>query len=360
MEQSLALPAAGSSPGGAAAAPGRGPWSVDPVGPIGPLSPPDIDAAWRYARAYVPAVWAGLFGPHRFSAGASAGYGAPVRISPRLGRRWRALFDVPARAAPAVPLMAHQSVGARLYARLFADLGVNLRHLQHQQHRSLHAAGVAACAMASEQQLSCAVSRVLRLGEDRVLVELRSELRDGQGLLMSVVEDGFVVSRLPPDQLGGLPSDRALLRELLGLHRRAPRMFTHDAGTRVAEMPVPRHMGVAYGRLSGDIGASHTTSLGAWLFGLQRPFLQGLALRDLVVRHLAELGSPLYQLGLTFVAPAYLGQTLQLLVQDDGFEVQDADGRLVAFGQGRPPEPLRAVAAAGSPAVRPLPPGPGG
>ena len=100
----------------------------------------------------------------------------------------------------------------------------------------------------------------------------------------------------------------------------------------VSEMRVPSDMGRIYGRISGDLSPIHSSRLGAWLFGLKGPFLQGLALRNLVVRHLAELQVPLDRLSLTFAAPAAVGQTLLLLVLGSEVEVHDEAGRLVAFG----------------------------
>ena len=51
-----------------------------------------------------------------------------------------------------------------------------------------------------------------------------------------------------------------------------------------------------------------------------------------MVRHLAEMGFSVEQLSLTFASPAYLGQTLLLVVDSGALEVHDAKGRLVAFG----------------------------
>ena len=297
------------------------------------LSLPSVDAPWRYARAYAGAVLSSLWGRRPLCLDAAGSWSAPVNISAQLANRWRALFDVPARAAATVPLLANQSVGTLLYAQIFADLGLNLRDLLHLQHRSIHHAGVAAFARAREQRLTCTVPRVLRLGEDRVLVEVRTVISGTDGQLLAVVEDGFLVRNLPPARLAGLPSDRLLLRELLGLSRRTPRLSTTQGDARVAEMPVPRAMGLAYGRISGDMNPVHCCRLGAWLFGLKRPFLQGLALRHLVLRHLAELGLPLDRLNLTFASPAYLGQSLLLVALGEDIEVHDAQGRLVAFGR---------------------------
>ena len=318
MDHTLTLPAAQAAP----AHPARH-----------TLALPSVSEPWRYAWAYGRKALASVFGAHRLRAAGSRVYHAPVHISPRLALRWRALFDVPARAAASVPLLANQSVGTLLYSQLFADLGINLRHLLHLQHRTLHHASVAVCAKARQQQLTCRVQRVLRLGEDRVLVEVQTLVSAADGSLLSQVEDGFLVRGLPAVDLAGLPSDRGLLRELLGLRRRLPRLSVTDGEARVSAMHVPRQMGLDYGRISGDMNPVHTSRLGAWLFGLKRPFLQGLALRNLVVRHLAELGVAVEHLSLTFASPAYLGQTLLLVVDSDALEVHDAKGRLVAFGR---------------------------
>ena len=254
------------------------------------LALPSVSEPWRYAWAYGCMALASLVGSHRLRAQTSRVYHAPVSISPRLALRWRAVFDVPARAAATVPLLANQSVGTLLYSQLFANLGINLRHLLHLQHRTVHHASVATCAKAREQRLSCRVQRVLRLGEDRVLVEVQTQVLAADGALLSQVEDGFLVGGLPEVDLAGLPSDHAMLREVLGLRRRIPRLPAADGEARVSAMDVPRQMGLDYGRISGDMHPAHTSRIGAWFFGLKRPFLQGLALRNLVVRHLAELG----------------------------------------------------------------------
>ena len=296
------------------------------------LQLPSVDSPWRYAWAYGRAAWVSLLGPHRLRQGASDHYSAPMHISLRLGHRWRALFDVPARAAPQVPLLSNESVATLMQARLFADLGVNMRHVAHLQHRTVHHAAVAEHTRSRDQRLSCHVQRVLRLGEHRVMIEVRTVVHDAGGQLLSEVDDGFLVDQLPADQLAGLPSDRVLLRELLGARRRLPRLSTVVGEARLAEMPVPASMGRRYGRIAGNLNPVHCCRLGAWLMGLQRPCLQALALRNLVVRHLAELGVAMDRLALTFAAPALLGQMLMLVVDGEEIEVHDAKGHLVAFG----------------------------
>lgn len=306
-----------------------------PPGPVHQnrsLELPGIDSTWRYAWAQARTTGASLLSPHGLRRGSACSYSATAHISLRLAHRWRALFDVPSRAASRVPLLSSESVGTLLQARLMADLGFQPRRVTHQRHRTILHAGVQALAGSRQQRLSCHLHRMLRLSEDRLLVELRTVVHDDQGQLLCEIDDGFLVDRLPPEQLAGLPSDRALLRELLGVRCRLPRLSTVVGEARLSEMPVPDSMGRRYGRIAGSFNPLHCCRLGAWLMGASRPCLQTQALRNLVVRHLAELGVAMDWLALTFVAPARLGQTLMLAVDGAEIEVHDAKGHLVAFG----------------------------
>ena len=296
------------------------------------LTLPAVDSLWRYAGAYAYAALKGIAGSHRLRLDTLHSYGTAVHISARLAHRWRALFDVPSRASAVVPLATHQSASTLLQARLFTDLGLNLRRLRHMQHRTVHHAGVGVCSRARQYRLSCAVHRVLRMGERAALLQVQTQVQSADGELWSMVEDGFLIEGLPESDLLALPSDCMVLREVLGLRRRLPRLSTTTGDALVSEMRVPSDMGREYGRISGDLSPIHSSRVGAWLFGLKGPFLQGLALRNLVVRHLAELQLPLDRLSLTFAAPAAVGQTLLLVALGSEVEVHDEAGRLVAFG----------------------------
>ena len=324
FDRSLALP------GSAAHVPAPEPHA--PLPAYRQLRLPSVDTPWRHAWSYVRAALPGLLGPHSLQLGEADHCSSPMLLSPRLVRRWRALFDVPARAASRVPLLSNESVATLMQVRLFADLGVRLRHLTHLQHRTVHHAAVEDNAGSREQRLSCHLQRVLRVGEDRVMIELRTVVHDADGRLLCELDDGFMVDHLPPESLAGLASDRELLRELLGLRRRLPRLSTLIGEARLSEMAVPASMGRRYGRIAGNLNPVHCCRLGAWLMGARRPSLQALALRNLVVRHLAELGVAMDRLAITFAGPTWLGQMLMLVVEGEEFEVHDAQGRLVAFG----------------------------
>lgn len=329
MDHTLTLPA---DPAMGAAAAGPTPGYSAPPAAVQTLAVPSVAQPWRYAWASAQLALWGLTRPHRMQPRRAGHYGAAAPVGLGLNNRWRAVFDVPARAAAAVPLSTHHSVGRLLRARLFADLGLKAGQLRHLQHRSVHPAGVAACASARQPQLDCHVPRVLRLGEECALVEVRTRVTSADGAVLALLDDGYIVRGLAAADLAALPPDPAGLRKLLGLRKRLPHLSTTRGEALVCQMPVPPDMGRAYGRISGDWHPAHMGLLGAWLSGLQRPCLQTLALRNLVLRHLAELAVPMACLELSFAAPADLGQSLQLVVDDGALEVLDAQGRLVAYG----------------------------
>ncbi len=296
------------------------------------LTLPSVEQPLRYAAAYWQGALASLLGPHRLHTGARQRYAALVDIGPGLVQRWHRLFGDTAAAGR--PYLCNQSVGTLLYLRLFRDLGINLRHLLHLRHTTAHSAGPAALAAAPRQRLVCEVKRLLRMGEDKVLVELQTLVQTEDGRELAVVEDSFLIRKLPRADLAALRGDRGVMRELLGLRRRAPQLALSEPGTGTRWLKLPRSLGSAYGRVSGDMNPVHTTPLLARLFGCEQSFLQGLGVRHLMLRHLAELGLPLQRLDITFANPAVLGSTLALVVQDGRFELRESGGRLVAYGEG--------------------------
>lgn len=296
------------------------------------LNLPGCERRLAYAAQYWPATLLNLLRPHRLRADVSRPrLAASVHIPDSLRREWQALFDADA----ACPLLVNQSVGTLLYTRLFRQLGLNFRRLLHVQHRTEHVAGAAALAAAVRQSLVTELRGCWRLGDDKGWVVLATQIHRPQaegGGLLACVEDGFMIRGVPPADWAQLPplEDREQLRELLALRKR--RALIQGAHLSLALAP---DLGRRYGRVSGDHNPVHTTPLAARLFGLPRPFAQGLALRNLVTAELHRQGLPLQALQISFAQPAYLGQTLGLALQDRQFELLDAAGRVLAYGSMR-------------------------
>lgn len=92
-------------------------------------------------------------------------------------------------------------------------------------------------------------------------------------------------------------------------------------------------LGAQYGRLSGNLNPVHTNRAAARLLGHPQPYLQHLCIANLVLRHLAESTEVgLQQLELSFVAPVYVDQTVQLRSDGQDVELVDAEGSLLVRG----------------------------
>lgn len=311
--------------------------ALEPVSPVAPaplLRLPGCERPLAYAAHYWPPTLRNLLRPHRLRATVERPrLAAAVDIPPALRQRWQALFAVDDRC----PLLVNQSVGTLLYTQLFAQLGLNFRRLLHVQHRTEHATSPEAFAAVHRQQLVCELDGCWRLGEDKALVVLKTRIErspDEGGGLLAVVDDRFMIRQVPRRDWERLPAldCRDTQRELLRLRKRRPTLQAEDGAGLVLPLALQADLGRRYGRVSGDHNPVHTTALAARLFGLPRPFAQGLALRNLIVSELHRLDAPLQRLQLTFAHPAYLGQQLRLLLRDDRLELLDEEGQVLVFG----------------------------
>jgi len=301
------------------------------------LELPGCERRLAYAARYWPATLVNLLRPHRLRATvAQPRLCAEVAVPAALRRDWEALFDSDA----ACPLLVNQSVGTLLYTRLFGQLGLNFSRLLHVQHRTQHLLEPAALAAAQRQTLLCDFKGCWRLAEGKGLVVLQTHVArppaDG-GALLARVEDRFLIRQVPRADWEQLPpmDERSGLRELQGLRKRRAALDVADDGVHATPLWLAPDLGRRYGRVSGDHNPVHTTPLAARLFGLRRPFAQGLALRNLVVSELHRQGRPMQGLQLSFSQPAYLGQRVQLLLRGPAFELQDGAGQVLAFGSAR-------------------------
>lgn len=304
------------------------------------LDLPSVTDRVRYARAYWTATIRNLTVRHGLRAEHVGTYAAPMVVTPALRARWQRLFyttghhadlDVP------VPYLYNQSVGTLLYTRLIADLGINFRHLLHVQHETKHWASVTDWVATDRQELHASLRGAWRLGDGKAMVALRIAIHRARaegGALLGTVNDRFIIRNVPSDDLDRLTTGRALLRTLAELRRRDPQLDPSAPDSVESAIHLAPDLGKRFGRVSGDFNPVHTTKWAARLFGVKRPFVQGLGLRNAMIRQLALHGRPLTRFTMSFASPAYLGQTLRVVMQGDAFELIDASGQVVAFGAG--------------------------
>jgi hypothetical protein len=301
------------------------------------LSVPSPQQRGRYALAYWPATLRSLFSPHGLDPfGARWSYAARFQPRPDEHARWCQAFGLDAAAATGAPFLFSQATGTLLYMRLFADLGLNFRHLLHLRHRATHRP-VPQAAQLSSQIVSARVAAVHSLGARKALVHIACTVSSEDGLVLLHVQDDFIVRGYRPGQLAALTRHPAPPFE--ALQRPAPRWAQGTAPWQ-ARIDVATDLGQHYGQLSGDANPVHTTPWAARLFGHPKPFLQGLGTRSMIVGQLAQAGWRVHRLDLHLCRPVPCGEPVLLSHDGQRFELANASGtQLLASGRFEAPRP---------------------
>jgi hypothetical protein len=298
------------------------------------IAVPSVLDGWRHAAAYWSATLRGLVGAHHVRAAGVEPCAASVVIPAVFRDAWQRLYAHDGVMVP-VPFIYSQSVGTLLYYRMFAQLGINLRNLLHVQHQTTHYVPIADWMATERQELHATLRGAWRLGDGKALLALRIAMhrsREEGGTLIGTSNDRFIIRNVPEADLAVLASGRPLMRSVSALRRKTPELDPTAPDTRIAEIPLAPDMATRFGRLSGEYSPWHTTPLSAKIFGFKRPFLQGLGLRNALVRQLVLAGYPLTRFQMSFTTPAYLDQTLKLVMQGQQFEVVSEEGKVVSFG----------------------------
>lgn len=271
--------------------------------------------------------WRSRLHGHRLHLQRAAHYAAHARLPESLHGDWQALFTHRARRdgdAPCAWLPA-QAALSRVHARLLADLGVDRRHLRHLRQQTWYPAGVTACLSAQDQRLDCRLVRSVRITPTSVLLVVKTAFVDGASTLVALVEDSYVVRRLPPADAAQAGDDAVLRRAIARLRQRAPALDAAEAGARSVRLLADAAAARAFTRLAGELCGGQRSGAAARL--------QGVHLRGLVARELSRFGLAVSRLSITFVAHVPPGQPLCLVQCEERYEVTDAASRLVAFGR---------------------------
>lgn len=253
-------------------------------------------------------------------------YETSFRVRPSQQHRWERLFG--ATPAAGTPFSYYTTAGSVVLLRLLGDLGVNLRHLLHLQTCATH---VTMADIGERCRLRVRLDRVTPLAEDRAALVVEVEVASPEGRVRQTVREVFAVLHLPAGWERAVASsplfDASSQDLLLGRPVRRAGPVQHIS------IDIPSDLGLRYAEVSGDLN-THGAELGSGTPTGPRPFIQGLCTANLVLAQLARHHC-LAGLVVRFARPVYVAQRVDLLVHDDGFELRDEAGRLVAFGAQR-------------------------
>ncbi len=215
---------------------------------------------------------------------------------------------------------------------------MNFRHLLHLGHDSSWPTGLGL--QPGRYRMRSQLRDVLRLRDDRVILEIETRLLDEDQALRESHRDQFVILDLPPNEVAALDEfgtlNRSDVTELSTLSQERA-LIKAGQELRRQRIEVPDGMGLTYGKISGDLNMVHTTQLGARLFGFKRPFIQGLCTANYVLRELSTLTEGLAEFAIRFPRRIYNGSSIDVWIADGRFEVRKEDSdRLLAFGSWKP------------------------
>lgn len=295
------------------------------------LEAPDLTRMRQYMVSYYAAALKHVLKQHRLLVDRRfPAYETSFALSAADLAQWRELFGTDSTA----PFTHHTTVGTMALMRVVGDVGVNFKNLMHLKSEM----GIAPDRPIEPGQtyrLVAQIEDIMALRDDRVALVCASRVYDASGFRLRSYRDYFVILNLEPEYVAALRAAPGYghldAAEFHGIAAREPQLGDGDAVRRHA-IDVSEDMGMRYGKVSGDLNLVHTTAVAAKIFGHPRPFIQGLCTANYVLRHVTEAYGPPAGLRITFAKRIFVGQRVELRHTAREFEVCDAQGVLLAFG----------------------------
>lgn len=257
-----------------------------------------------------------------------------------LTRSYKKKWDLLYNRAPSsreVPFDYQTAVGAKVMFTFLSRIGVNFKNILYLKHEmALGSAGELAAD--TRYTLSFAFDKILEVRDDRVVLVICIEatpqgcrepasrsreyflVKNVDGKSMDRIRRSAFYSREKTDTLQNLSKTRSKIVGQNLWHRPVPLYYAENAGLR-------------FGMLSGDLNFLHISPLFAKLCGFSEPFAQGLYSSNYILSALSELHrESITAIEITFHRTVGLGQTVDLLVADDCFELVDAQQNVLCTG----------------------------
>ena len=294
-----------------------------------PLALPGVEQGVAYLLAYGRDTLRSLQRPGADQAERSSAYAASFHLTPSLRGQWHAFF----RSDPTrlIPYLYAEATITLLHRRLLADLGMRPGQVQHLRQTTQLVRDAEPMGRVPRQWVESRLQRHYRLADGQVMVVVDTLIANDQGHALASVEDRYAVSGVDTAQLPGLQHDRIALAEHAALRQRRAVLPAHDAN--MGEWLVGADWGRRYAAVSGAVNPQHLGQWTARLLGASQATLPGTALRNLLVRQLADVGLLSERLVINLCGPVALNQRIRIVQRDDRFEVVCSQGRLLAFGR---------------------------
>ena len=288
----------------------------------------DLSENLMYPLQFYIIAFESMFGRHDLRIDRLHRYVSTFHVTEERLLRWHRVFGVdPSRQ---IPFTYVTTSGTMVLLRILSDLGVNFKFLRHTKNELYFKQPIKPNAVYS---YFTEITEIIPVREDRVVLEMSTVIQDVYEQCICIQKDYWLILKLPAETIKratamfNLPAHRGY--QFQTLRERNPALETAPA----VHLHIPKDRGMQYGKVSGDLNPLHLTNLMAKLFGLERPFIQGFCTVNYAIRHFTLIsGCAPRELSTTFVRPIFAGQTVDLSYNADAFEICDANGKLLAYG----------------------------
>ena len=208
-------------------------------------------------------------------------------------------------------------------------LGFKYKNVLHLGHKRVYSKKLS---IDEKYDIKMCIDDIVVHSENRIVFLMRTDLFDSTFKLVTSSTDTIFVKNIDNKFLKKLEKSNTFGRSDISMYQQiSKREADLKRYSKIFEYYVPSDMGLAYGRISGDLNPVHTSKVSAKVFGFKRPFLQGVCTANIVMKFLNTICEP-SEFSICFCKPLFLDSHIQICIADSKFEVIDADGKLLSFG----------------------------
>lgn len=256
------------------------------------------------------------------------------QFSQEVKNNWDSMFQIPF-SKKDYKITYYWKTCQKSYMICMNSLQFDYKNIRHLAHERFFPNPKLELKVGETYTVECGFSGVVPLNHDRVIFIIEVECRNLKNMIVSRQKDFIFLKgvdkkslkRIKAHPLSGYPIDFSLFRSLSS---RKPRLKKY----KTEPLFLPEYFGIYYGLVSGDMNPVHTSSTLAKLFGIKKPFLQGVGTANLILKTLTyNLKENIKNIQTIFTQPIYLDQTVFLRHTKNDFEVVDKNGLLLAFGK---------------------------
>lgn len=293
---------------------------------------PDISKRRHYLAKYYRAALPAIFRPHKLELNkAFNSYASQFSLTQKGQERWFDLFEVSPELGRRIPFSYITTSASLSFMYLLADLGINFKYVRHIASHIEFEPRNLAVKTGHSYRYQMSLDDVFVVRGDRVVVEVIASIFDESGQLCAKHREWFIVTNLAKKQVLKLYSHPKFNKVAKANKVKSYKRCLKHADSVL--FTIPPHMGVTYGRVSGDMNIVHTTPLTARLLGYPKPFIQGFCTVNMILKQLSVYRNlrP-SRLVTTFVRPVFVDEQVMLYHDEARFELTDLKAKVLAHG----------------------------